>query len=563
MENISKKEIFNSINLKGDRITAFSFMIYFLFGLMISFFYGTTTFALVTGGALIAGFFLLKLLLPQFAIHRYYASAAYAVFMAQFIYQMHGMFEMHFFAFIGAALLISYQNWKLQIPNILVVVVHHAVFAWLQYSGTEGVYFTQMQYMDLQTFIIHGLLAALIVTILGYWSYMAESQTIRAYTNGSQLQSQITNIENNITFAEQIKRGDFTTAPQVYSTDDRLGAALLEMRDSLVTANKREQEEKYINQGVANVNEILRRNINNITQMCTELVSQITKYLNGNQAGLYLLESDYGQSYLELKAHYAYERKKFVDKRIEIGEGLVGQAYLEKEYTMITNLPDQYLSVTSGLGAATPSCLMIMPIQSNQIVVGILELASFKIFDTAQVLFLEKCCEAIGSTIASAQLSARIEILLEEAQQQSEELKSQEEEMRQNLEELQATQEESQRNYQLFDQRFNVLFNSDIAMIEFTPQGFIKKCNANFAGLFGYTADEIEGKHHRIFVDKKYAESSEYKDFWNNLRLSQQQSGVFSRITKSGKTVTIKGSYTAIKDIEGNVDSIFKHAVIV
>ena len=164
-----------------------------------------------------------------------------------------------------------------------------------------------------------------------------------------------------------------------------------------------------------------------------------------------------------------------------------------------------------------------------------------------------------ASAYALAGLGVRVGLLARNL----EELKSQEEEMRQNLEELQATQEESQRNYQLFDQRFNVLFNSDIAMIEFTPQGFIKKCNANFAGLFGYTADEIEGKHHRIFVDKKYAESPAYKDFWDNLRLSQQQSGVFSRITKEGKTIAIKGSYTAILDVEGNVDSIFKYAAVV
>src|SRR3982751_2068953 len=62
------------------------------------------------------------------------------IFMAQYIYQMHGLFEMHFFAFIGSAILITYQNWKLQIPMLLVVVIHHLAFGYLQNSGIENIY---------------------------------------------------------------------------------------------------------------------------------------------------------------------------------------------------------------------------------------------------------------------------------------------------------------------------------------------------------------------------------------------------------------------------------------
>ena len=91
--------------------------------------------------------------------------------MAQYIYQMHGMFEMHFIAFIGSAMLITYQKWKLQIPLAVVVVVHHALFAYLQYIGYEKIYFTQLDYMTLQTFIIHALLAVVIFFICGLWAY--------------------------------------------------------------------------------------------------------------------------------------------------------------------------------------------------------------------------------------------------------------------------------------------------------------------------------------------------------------------------------------------------------
>jgi light-regulated signal transduction histidine kinase (bacteriophytochrome) len=91
--------------------------------------------------------------------------------MAQYIYQMHGLFEMHFIAFIGSAILITYQNWKLQIPLLLVVVIHHGLFGYMQYAGYNNVYFTQLDYMDMQTFIIHIILAAAIFFICGLWAY--------------------------------------------------------------------------------------------------------------------------------------------------------------------------------------------------------------------------------------------------------------------------------------------------------------------------------------------------------------------------------------------------------
>jgi len=91
--------------------------------------------------------------------------------MAQFIYQMHGMFEMHFFAFIGSAILITYRNWKLQIPLAIVVLIHHSVFGYLQFSGFDKIYFTQLDYMTINTFIIHCFLAITIFFLCGFWAY--------------------------------------------------------------------------------------------------------------------------------------------------------------------------------------------------------------------------------------------------------------------------------------------------------------------------------------------------------------------------------------------------------
>ena len=115
--------------------------------------------------------------------------------MAQFIYQMHGMFEMHFFAFIGSAILITYQNWKLQLPMLIVVGIHHALFSYLQNSGVSGIYFTQLSYFDFQTLVVHILLTAVIFFVCGLWAYQlkeASDNQIKQTVAMQELEHEIT-----------------------------------------------------------------------------------------------------------------------------------------------------------------------------------------------------------------------------------------------------------------------------------------------------------------------------------------------------------------------------------
>ncbi len=173
-----EQEIVRAMNLRSDIIMFRFLMVYSLFGIGISFYYDTWMIGLSLAGLCVASWFVIKLLLPNGELHRYVASGFLGVFVGAFIYQMHGLFEMHFFAFIGSAILIVYQNWRLQIPLIAVVVLHHGVFAFLQYSGVPDIYFTQLQYMDLHTFIYHACLAAAVVIICGYWGFRFRKMTI-------------------------------------------------------------------------------------------------------------------------------------------------------------------------------------------------------------------------------------------------------------------------------------------------------------------------------------------------------------------------------------------------
>ncbi|MDP9080295.1 MAG: response regulator [Bacteroidota bacterium] len=182
------------IKERSDGLMNYFLIGHFLVGLALAFFYDTWLIAFGIGGLSLLAYYSAKIALPDSSLYQYVLSVVLGVFMSQFIYQMHGLFEMHFFAFIGSAILITYQKWKLQIPLLVVVVVHHASLGYLQNIGFSNVYFTQLDYFTIQTFIIHILLAAVIFFICGLWAYQLKKYNeiqIRQTTQMTELQEQV------------------------------------------------------------------------------------------------------------------------------------------------------------------------------------------------------------------------------------------------------------------------------------------------------------------------------------------------------------------------------------
>jgi signal transduction histidine kinase/CheY-like chemotaxis protein len=167
------------VKKRSDRLMDYFMGGYFVVGLLLAGFYDTWLIAIGISSLSLLAYYSTRFLLPESNLYQYVLSGVMAVFMAQFIYEMHGMFEMHFFAFIGSAILITYQNWKLQLPMLIVVGIHHALFAYLQNSGVSGIFFTQLNYFDFQTFVIHILLTTVIFFVCGLWSFQLNQSSER------------------------------------------------------------------------------------------------------------------------------------------------------------------------------------------------------------------------------------------------------------------------------------------------------------------------------------------------------------------------------------------------
>jgi methyl-accepting chemotaxis protein len=294
----------------------------------------------------------------------------------------------------------------------------------------------------------------------------------------------VRNLKGITHFAEEVGKGQFDTEITVFENQGHLGESLAEMRTKLQNVAEQDKRRVWFNEGVAKFGDILRKNNDNIEDLSAKLISELVNYTNSNQGSIIKLV---------LKGAYAYQRQKYVEKELAPGQGLVGQAYLERDHIYLSEIPEEYISIRSGLGEAPPTHLLISPMKLNDEIFGIIELASFKPFEPYHIEFIEKVGESIASTIQGLQVSLETKSLLEESQMKAEQLQAQEEEMRQNAEELEATQEEMERQGREIGAFKNAISQS--AMIfEMEQDGSITSANPVAESKTKFTSDDLINK---------------------------------------------------------------------
>ncbi len=367
----------------------------------------------------------------------------------------------------------------------------------------------------------------------------------------------VNGLKSTTMFAENIGNGNYDSVFEPLSEQDVLGNALLEMRKNLQAVSEEDKKRNWATEGLAKFGDLLRRNNDNIERLSDEIIVNLIKYLDANQGGLFVVENQGNESYMGLVSCYAWDKKKYLEQKIVKGDGLIGQCWLEMDTIYITDVPDDYVTITSGLGDANPTSILIVPLKVNDEIFGAVEIASFNEIKDYEVDFVEKIAESIASTISTVKINARTQKLLEESTQLTEQMRSQEEEMRQNMEELQATQEEMQRS-QNESQGTLEAINHALGKVDLSPDGRILAANQNFLNMLGYSRNEIVDKPYKMLVDEEARISQEYENLWEALRNGRIQDGEFQRKSKSGKLVWLKGNYTPIKNNRGEVEKIVK-----
>jgi PAS domain-containing protein len=216
----------------------------------------------------------------------------------------------------------------------------------------------------------------------------------------------------------------------------------------------------------------------------------------------------------------------------------------------LTDIPNSYINITSGLGESNPRCILIVPLKLNDEIFGVIEIASFKVFEPYQIEFVEKVAESIASTISTVKINIRTTELLHQSQEQSEEMRAQEEEMRQNMEEMHATQEEMERK-ETESVGFFEAINSTVPFLELTVDGTIKRANHVFADMIGYTEHEINSIDFYKVFDKTFLESQGMVNAVEALSNGDSLAGDFRLLKRNGATINTKGVFKHIMNKYG------------
>jgi hypothetical protein len=220
-----------------------------------------------------------------------------------------------------------------------------------------------------------------------------------------------------------------------------------------------EKNQHWIMQGLAQMGEIVSKHKGSMQELADEILRNLVRYVSAQQGVLILaIKEDPTDEHLRIVATYGVNKDRIESTRIEIGEGILGSAYKDKQKIYLTPVPVNYIKIESGLGAIRPASIIVLPLKSDdEVVQGLVELAFMQ--ETSELVnqFLDALSGVLALNINSVNLNERTSILLKQSKEQTEEMRAQEEEMRQNMEELEATQEELRRREEEYQARIKDL----------------------------------------------------------------------------------------------------------
>ncbi|HEX7018838.1 MAG TPA: HAMP domain-containing protein, partial [Gemmatimonadaceae bacterium] len=272
--------------------------------------------------------------------------------------------------------------------------------------------------------------------VSGTWKALTDS--VNAMANS--LTAQVRNIAD---VATAVTKGDLTRQITVEAQGelDELKNNINQMIANLRETTERNQEQDWLKTNLAKFSRMMQgqKDLESVSRL---IMSELTPLVSAHHGAFFMMDADGGGALLKLIASYAYRARKHVANRFAMGEGLVGQAALEKQPILLQNVPDDYIQITSGLGEAPPRNIIVLPILFEGEVKAVIELASFLPFSQIHQTFLDQLAESIGVVLNMIQANMRTEELLEQSQKLTQELQSQSKELQQQQEELKRSNSE-------------------------------------------------------------------------------------------------------------------------
>lgn len=355
-------------------------------------------------------------------------------------------------------------------------------------------------------------------------------------------------VRSAVEFSSALGSGALNTTYNEAFREDVLAVALIQMQSKIKDADDRQFKTNWVNEGIAQIAEITKNERQGLEELAQAMLGKLIHYVGANQGALYMLEN----STLKAIAHYGTNKSGMDKQAFELGQSLVGQCAADGTTHHLTNLPQHYVKISSGLGSATPRNVALIPLLLERKVYGVLEVASLEAIAPYKIAFLERAAESVALVIYNRNTAVVTDRLLEEAKQKTHSLQQQEEEMRQNMEELVAVQEQLRRRSEESEARIKLLNEADIGIVEFTPEGYILQVNQSFLNKTGYSEQAMLGREINHFLLTKI----NWVDLCAQLRGGAALHLNIALNSETGSQNSMKATFNALVSEAGEIQRI-------
>ncbi len=379
-----------------------------------------------------------------------------------------------------------------------------------------------------------------------------QSETQEILKNLESLAYGLSQIKN---FASKVSEGSFAENEIIFEGEGELGNALAQMHEGLKNVALRDRQRNWINEGLALFGNILRE-YSNAESLYNQVVVNLVKYINATQGAIFTLNDRQNPPTLDLKSLYAFDRHRFLEKSIKPGQGLIGQAWLEKDIILMEHSTENFMQITSGLGGASPKNVLIVPMISTELqVLGMFELASFQPFLEYQIDFVKRIGSMMVAAVSALKNTEKTKQLLDEAQRNTLRMNVQEQEMRQNLSQLANVKEDIIKT----QAQYNALYNGVgqiMGYAEFELQDTIIFANNVFLDAIRYNLSEIKGKSAKYLYNPKSLKPVDYQKFWQALREGHAQNQELRLQSKDGQEIWITATFFPARNHKNEIEKI-------
>ena len=230
--------------------------------------------------------------------------------------------------------------------------------------------------------------------------------------------------------ARAVAKGDLARSISVEAQGElaALKDNINEMIQNLKDTTRKSTEQDWLKSNLAKFTRMVQGQ-KDLVAFSKLVLSELAPLVGAQHGVFYLADSEGNQPVMKLFASYAYRERKGISSRFTLGEGLVGQCALEKERILISQVPENYVKINSGIGEGTPLNVVVLPVLFEGEVKAVCELASFQQFSEIHLALLDQLVESIGIALNTISATMRTEQLLKQSQALAEKLQAQQEEL--------------------------------------------------------------------------------------------------------------------------------------